>query len=75
MASLRLIPWKRCCLFCFREGPPILHNGDGHAEEYIGARDPIGIRPLDYGHDKKGVRRFDSEANIEVAARLEIEKE
>jgi len=27
---------------------------DGETGEYIAARDPIGIRPLYYGHDKKG---------------------
>lgn len=35
---------------------------DGKTEEYIAARDPIGIRPLYYGYDKKGVIVFASEA-------------
>lgn len=35
---------------------------DGDAGEYIAARDPIGIRPLYYGYDEKGVILFASEA-------------
>lgn len=35
---------------------------DGRTGEYIAARDPIGIRPLYYGYDKKGVVLFASEA-------------
>lgn len=35
---------------------------DGKKQEYIAARDPIGIRPLYYGYDKKGVMIFASEA-------------
>ena len=35
---------------------------DGETQEYIAARDPIGIRPLYYGYDKKGVILFASEA-------------
>ena len=35
---------------------------DGETEEYIAARDPIGIRPLYYGYDKEGVIIFASEA-------------
>ncbi len=35
---------------------------DGAAGEYIAARDPIGIRPLYYGYDEKGVIVFASEA-------------
>ncbi|MBQ8893251.1 MAG: asparagine synthase B [Clostridia bacterium] len=35
---------------------------DGVAGEYIAARDPIGIRPLYYGYDEKGVVLFASEA-------------
>lgn len=35
---------------------------DGEKEEYIAARDPIGIRPLYYGYDEKGVILFASEA-------------
>ena len=35
---------------------------DGKAGEYIAARDPIGIRPLYYGYDSKGVILFASEA-------------
>ena len=35
---------------------------DGKTQEYIAARDPIGIRPLYYGYDKKGVIIFASEA-------------
>ena len=34
---------------------------DGKTGEYIAARDPIGIRPLYYGYDKKGVIVFASE--------------
>ena len=34
---------------------------DGETEEYIAARDPIGIRPLYYGYDEKGVIIFASE--------------
>lgn len=35
---------------------------DGEAREFIAARDPIGIRPLYYGHDKEGAVIFASEA-------------
>ncbi len=35
---------------------------DGESKEYIAARDPIGIRPLYYGYDSKGVIVFASEA-------------
>lgn len=35
---------------------------DGNTQEYIAARDPIGIRPLYYGYDEKGVILFASEA-------------
>ena len=35
---------------------------DAKSEEYIAARDPIGIRPLFYGYDDKGVIVFASEA-------------
>ena len=38
----------------------ILYDGD--TGEYIAARDPIGIRPLYYGYDEKGVILFASEA-------------
>ena len=34
---------------------------DGETEEYIAARDPIGIRPLYYGYDKNGTILFASE--------------
>lgn len=35
---------------------------DGKSENFIAARDPIGIRPLYYGYDKAGVIVFASEA-------------
>ena len=35
---------------------------DGRTDEYIAARDPIGIRPLYYGYDKNGTILFASEA-------------
>lgn len=35
---------------------------DAAADKYIAARDPIGIRPLYYGYDRKGVILFASEA-------------
>jgi asparagine synthase (glutamine-hydrolysing) len=35
---------------------------DGEKNEYIAARDPIGIRPLFYGYDKDGAIIFASEA-------------
>ena len=34
---------------------------DGEREEYIAARDPIGIRPLYYGYDKQEAIIFASE--------------
>ena len=34
---------------------------DGERQEYIAARDPIGIRPLYYGYDSQGVILFASE--------------
>lgn len=34
---------------------------DGRTDEYIAARDPIGIRPLYYGYDKSGTILFASE--------------
>ncbi len=40
---------------------------DGEKEEYIAARDPIGIRPLYYGYDKKGTIIFASEPKNLVA--------
>lgn len=35
---------------------------DGETQEYIAARDPIGIRPLYYGYDEDGTIVFASEA-------------
>lgn len=35
---------------------------DGETQQYIAARDPIGIRPLYYGYDKNGAILFASEA-------------
>ena len=35
---------------------------DGKTQEYIAARDPIGIRPLFYGYDQNGKILFASEA-------------
>ena len=35
---------------------------DGRTDEFIAARDPIGIRPLYYGYDEKGTILFASEA-------------
>ena len=35
---------------------------DGQTNEYVAARDPIGIRPLYYGYDDQGVIVFASEA-------------
>ena len=35
---------------------------DGENDEYIAARDPIGIRPLYYGYDEEGIIVFASEA-------------
>ena len=35
---------------------------DGETKEYLAARDPIGIRPLYYGYDERGVIVFASEA-------------
>lgn len=38
----------------------VIYNGE--TKQYIAARDPIGIRPLYYGYDDKGVIVFASEA-------------
>ena len=35
---------------------------DGEKKEYVAARDPIGIRPLYYGYDEKGIIVLASEA-------------
>ena len=35
---------------------------DGNTQQFLAARDPIGIRPLYYGHDQKGAIVFASEA-------------
>ena len=35
---------------------------DAETQDYIAARDPIGIRPLYYGYDEKGIILFASEA-------------
>ena len=45
---------------------------DGKTGKYIAARDPIGIRPLFYGYDKKGVILFASEAKnlVEMCDRV-----
>ena len=43
-----------------RSSPLILY--DGEADEYVAARDPIGIRPLFYGCDPDGGILFASEA-------------
>ncbi len=43
----------------------ILYDGD--TQEYIAARDPIGIRPLYYGYDRQGAILFASEAKNLVA--------
>lgn len=46
---------------------------DGRTNEYIAARDPIGIRPLYYGYDKEGSILFASEPKslIGVCDRIE----
>ena len=45
---------------------------DGDREEYIAARDPIGIRPLYYGYDKQGAIVFASEPKnlIEIVEKI-----
>ncbi len=45
---------------------------DGETEEYIAARDPIGIRPLYYGYDDVGTILFASEAKNLVGIAGEI---
>lgn len=45
---------------------------DGETKEFIAARDPIGIRPLYYGYDEKGVIVFASEAKNLVGLVKEI---
>ena len=45
---------------------------DGTTEEYIAARDPIGIRPLYYGYDAHGVILFASEAKNLVGLTSQI---
>lgn len=45
---------------------------DGKEKQYIAARDPIGIRPLYYGYDKKGVIVFASEAKNLVGLVKEV---
>ncbi len=39
---------------------------DGRTKEFVAARDPIGIRPLFYGYDRKGAILFASEARCLV---------
>ena len=45
---------------------------DGRTGKYIAARDPIGIRPLYYGYDPKGVILFASEAKnlVSIAEKI-----
>ena len=45
---------------------------DGETGTFLAARDPIGIRPLYYGHDKNGVIIFASEAKNLVGLTDEI---
>ena len=45
---------------------------DGEADEYIAARDPIGIRPLFYGYDYDGGIVFASEAKNLIGLCKEI---
>ena len=45
---------------------------DGRTREFIAARDPIGIRPLFYGCDDRGVIVFASEAKNLVGLCAEI---
>ena len=45
---------------------------DGRTREFIATRDPIGIRLLFYGYDKKGVIVFASEAKNLVGLCVEI---
>ncbi len=45
---------------------------DGKQKKFIAARDPIGIRPLYYGYDEKGVIVFASEAKNLVGLCKEI---
>ena len=45
---------------------------DGRTREFIAARDPIGIRPLFYGYDDRGVIVFASEAKNLVGLCAEI---
>ena len=49
-------------MFCLLDAEFALILYDGKSGEFIAARDPIGIRPLYYGLDKKGVIVFASEA-------------
>ncbi len=45
---------------------------DGETKQFVAARDPIGIRPLYYGYDKKGAIVFASEAKnlVELVDRI-----
>lgn len=45
---------------------------DGQTKQYIAARDPIGIRPLYYGYDSKGIIVFASEPKNLVGISDEI---
>lgn len=49
-------------LFAMLDAEYALIIYDGKTQEYIAARDPIGIRPLYYGYDANGVILFASEA-------------
>ena len=60
-------------MFRFLDAEFALVLYDAVKKEYIAARDPIGIRPLYFGRDEKGIPVFASEPKnlVEICERIE----